>query len=148
MGITSAQFRIGSVLYPQSAIKFSRDPADRNLGEMYNEVRKAFGTLSSYSHGTQLDADTFGVNATCTVAASARGTDVSERFLIAYDFETFSKSATESGINVGDRALPVNLDLDIANAANTGQEAARFDIFAMCDCIIYIDLAGKVTTRI
>ena len=48
MGITSAQFRIGSVLYPQSAIKFSRDPADRNLGEMYNEVRKAFGTLSSY----------------------------------------------------------------------------------------------------
>ena len=68
--------------------------------------------------------------------------------LIAYDFETFSKSATESGINVGDRALPVNLDLDIANDANTGQEAARFDIFAMCDCIIYIDLAGKVTTRI
>lgn len=148
MGITSAQFRIGSVLYPQSAIKFSRDPADRNLGEMYNEVRKAFGTLSSYSHGTSLDADTFGVNATCTVAASARGTDVSERFLIAYDFETFSKSATESGINVGDRALPVNLDLEIANVANTGQEAARFDIFAMCDCIIYIDLAGKVTTRI
>ena len=34
------------------------------------------------------------------------------------------------------------------NDANTGQEAARFDIFAMCDCIIYIDLAGKVTTRI
>ena len=48
---------------------------------------------------------------------------------------------------MGDRALPVNLDLDIANAANTGQEAARFDIFAMCDCIIYIDLAGKVTIR-
>ena len=82
------------------------------------------------------------------MAGSAKGGDVSERFLIAYDFETFSKSATESGINVGDRALPVNLELNIDGGANTGLQATRFDIFAMCDCIIYIDLAGKVTTRI
>ena len=61
---------------------------------------------------------------------------------------TLSNVSAILGINVGDRALPVNLDLEIANVANTGQEAARFDIFAMCDCIIYIDLAGKVTTRI
>ena len=49
---------------------------------------------------------------------------------------------------MGDRALPVNLDLKISDDANVGREPTRFDIFAMCDCIIYIDLAGKVTTRI
>ena len=79
LGITSAQFRIGSVLYPQSTIKFSRDPADRNLGEMYNEVRKAFGTLSSYSHGTSLSVANFGANDTCAVGGSARGGDQTER---------------------------------------------------------------------
>ena len=79
-------------------------------------MRKAFGTLSSYSHGTKLNVGTFGANATCAIAGSGRADDTSERFLIAYDFETFSKSATESGINVGDRALPVNLDLQIADA--------------------------------
>ena len=38
---------------------------------------------------------------------------------------------------------------DDANAnlteANSG---IRYDTFAMCDCIIYIDLMGKITTRI
>ena len=116
-------------------------------------MRKAFGTLSSLSHGTNLSSLTFGAQTDCRESGGALGTGNAaqtqkQNFLIAYDFETFSKSATESGINVGDRALPVNLDLEIANVANTGQEAARFDIFAMCDCIIYIDLAGKVTTRI
>jgi hypothetical protein len=26
--------------------------------------------------------------------------------------------------------------------------AGRYDTFAMCDCIIYIDLMGRITTRI
>ena len=79
-------------------------------------------------------------------------------FTIAYDFETFAKSATESGINVADRALPVSLTLDRtaianmvddANAALTeANSSIRYDTFAMCDCIIYIDLMGKITTRI
>ena len=59
---------------------------------------------------------------------SAQGGDPSERFLIAYDFETFSKSATESGINVGDRALPVNLDLKISDDANVGREPTRLGL--------------------
>ena len=47
---------------------------------------------------------------------------VKQFFTIAYDFETFAKSATESGINVADRALPVSLTLDrtaIATAPDT-----------------------------
>jgi hypothetical protein len=84
---------------------------------------------------------------------------VKQFFTIAYDFETFAKSATESGINVADRSLPVSLHLDreeILNMTNTANAAnllaadggIRYDCFAMCDCIIYIDLMGKITTRI
>ena len=84
---------------------------------------------------------------------------VKQFFTIAYDFETFAKSATESGINVADRSLPVSLHLDrtaIANMRNNANGAdlvnadggIRYDCFAMCDCIIYIDLMGKITTRI
>ena len=79
-------------------------------------------------------------------------------WLLAYDFETFAKSATESGINVSDRALPVSLQLKRKNAGlavtdadGTGfspSKAIRYDTFAMCDCIIYIDLMGRITTRI
>jgi hypothetical protein len=81
-------------------------------------------------------------------------------FLIAYDFETFAKSATESGINVADRALPVSFNfksdgagslaggvLKAGGTAETNQKI-RYDTFAMSDCIIYIDLMGKITTRI
>ena len=45
------------VSYSLRAIKYNRAS---NKGEMYNEVRKAFGTLSSYSHGTMLSNTTFG----------------------------------------------------------------------------------------
>ena len=69
--------------------------------------------------------------------------------MLAYDFETFAKSASESGINVSDRALPVNLELtNNATAGHGGDAPCRYDIFAMSDCIIYIDLMGRVSTRI
>ena len=44
-GISELQFRVGSVLYPQSAIKFS----NTNKGELFNEVRKCFGTIGAYN---------------------------------------------------------------------------------------------------
>jgi hypothetical protein len=57
------------------------------------------------------------------------------------------KSATESGINVSDRALPITVSLK--KGSDVGQNrAGRYDTFAMCDCIIYIDLMGRITTRI
>ena len=140
MGITGAQFRIGSVLYPQSKIAYSNN----NKGEVYNEIRKCFGTIGSYNHGTMLNDATFHAAAADTVGTGDAG-GVRSLWMLAYDFETFAKSATESGINVSDRALPVNLELDIEATNNA---ATRFDIFAMSDCIIYIDLMGRVSTRI
>jgi hypothetical protein len=143
LGITELQFRIGSVLYPQSAIKFS----PTNKGELFQEIRKCFGTIGSYNHGTMLNHATFANNA--DEAAATVGASGSQRSLwfAAYDFETFAKSATESGINISDRALPVTLSLTKGGLADQ-KRAGRYDTFAMCDCIIYIDLMGRITTRI
>ena len=143
MGITEVQFRIGSVLYPQEPIKFSNS----NKGELFQEIRKCFGTIGSYNHGTMLNDSTLQTvdderPATVGIASSQRSL-----FMMAYDFETFAKSATESGINVSDRALPVTMSLTKRTAANVNV-ATRYDTWAMCDCIIYIDLMGRMTTRI
>jgi hypothetical protein len=150
-GINQVQFRVGSVLYPQSVINFTKE----NPGELLHEVRKAFGTLGSYTHGTLLNRDNYQLKTSSTDAdidgAPGPGEQKS-RFVIAYDFETFAKSATESGLNVGDRALPISMEINRVNhtgaAAAPTAEATRLDIFAMCDCIIYIDLMGRITTRI
>lgn len=161
-GITAAQFRIGSVLYPQSAMKFS----NTNKGELFNEIRKCFGTIGSYAHGTSLNATTFKEMDVVDCQDDTVGTGTTRQsWVLAYDFETFAKSATESGINVADRALPVSLEITrgaLADATATGRagieraaggdldanQTIRYDCFAMCDCIIYIDLMGKITTRI
>ena len=157
VGINAAQFRIGSVLYPQSAIKFT----EQNKGEVFNEIRKCFGTIGSYAHGTSLNTSTFKVmNRADTTTANVGSGTLRQHFVLAYDFETFAKSATESGINVADRALPVSLEItretlvggaDALRPDGGGADAnqsIRYDVFAMCDCIIYIDLMGKITTRI
>ena len=146
MGIDEYQFRIGSVLYPQSPVTYS----NTNKGETYNEIRKCFGTLGSYNHGTMLNDVTFTRNANeaANNAAIAQGGSPYSLWMLAYDFETFSKSATESGINVADRALPVTLELKRSGGGNQHHLPTRLDIFAMCDCIIYLDLSGRITTRI
>ena len=143
MGITEAQFRIGSVLYPQEPIKFS----EANKGELFQEIRKCFGTIGSYNHGTMLNDATFSQAADERIATVGIAGSTRSLFMIAYDFETFAKSATESGINVSDRALPVTMTLKKEGVANV-LEATRYDTWAMCDCIIYIDLMGRMTTRI
>eukprot|EP01043_Picozoa_sp_COSAG02_P102242 COSAG02_NODE_38266_length_431_cov_0.689759_1_plen_110_part_10 len=98
-------------------------------------------------------------------------------FVAAYNFEGFAKTATESGINVADRALNVTCEIQrsTANAAGRaraditallnaagGNAAAlavleekfgynqniRYDIFAQTDMIIYIAANGEISTTI
>ena len=145
MCINEIQFKVGSVLYPQEAIKFSAE----NAGEMYNEIRKCFGTIGSYNHGTMLNKTTF----TPTVDAAASRTpgagEARQLFVAAYDFETFAKSATESGLNTSDRSLPVSFTVKTAAVGGGVNDlVVRYDVFAMADCILYINLAGKLSTRI
>ena len=58
MGIDSMQFKVGSILFPQEPIAFNA----ANPGEMYNEIRKCFGTIGSYNHGTMLNKSILKVN--------------------------------------------------------------------------------------
>ena len=64
--------------------------------------------------------------------------------------ETFAKSATESGLNTSDRALPVSFTVRTTPVGNAAVEdlIVRYDVFAMADCILYISLDGKLSTRI
>ena len=144
MGISEVQFRVGSVLYPQAPITFS----DTNRGEAYNEIRKCFGTIGSYAHGTMLNSVTYQRHANEINTHVGLTASVKSLFMYAYDFETFAKSATESGLNVADNALPVVMECKLNGSANQADQQARIDMFAMCDCIIYIDSLGRVSTRI
>ena len=69
-------------------------------------------------------------------------------FVAAYDFETFAKSSTESGLNTSDRSLPVSFTVKTSAVNNVSDLVVRYDVFAMADCILYINLAGKLSTRI
>ena len=90
---------------------------------------------------------------TPTVDAAASYTpgagNARQLFVAAYDFETFAKSATESGLNTSDRSLPVSFTVKTeAVGAGVNDLVVRYDVFAMADCILYINLAGKLSTRI
>jgi hypothetical protein len=75
--------------------------------------------------------------------------EVRQLWAAAYDFETFAKSATESGLNTSDRAIPVSFTVKTSEvAAAITALNVRYDVFAMADCIIYIGLDGRMQTRI
>eukprot|EP01045_Picozoa_sp_COSAG04_P019783 COSAG04_NODE_1956_length_5141_cov_4.223126_4_plen_500_part_00 len=147
-GINSIQFRVGSVLYPQSAIEFS----DTNKGELFNEIRKCFGTIGVYNYGTSLNTATVRVTTANEMKpaedAAPKPEGVKSTWLAAYDFETFAKSATESGLNTADRALAVTMDVKRTGIDANEANGVRYDTFAMCDCIIYISQNGEIFTRI
>ena len=75
---------------------------------------------------------------------------VMSNFVVAYDFETFAKSATESGLNTSDRSLPVTMNVkrNFTAPGGGGTTGIRYDTYAMCDCIIYISQNGEIFTRI
>ena len=68
----------------------------------------------------------------------------------AYDFETFTKSATDAVLYTSDRSLPVSFTVKttVVGAGAVDNLAVRYDVFAMADCILYISLDGKLSTRI
>ena len=144
MCIDEIQFKVGSIIYPQEAIRFSAD----NAGEMYNEIRKCFGTIGSYNHGTMLNKTTFTPTVDAATSYTPGAGNARQLFVAAYDFETFAKSSTESGLNTSDRSLPVSFTVKTSAVNNVSDLVVRYDVFAMADCILYINLAGKLSTRI
>ncbi len=114
-------FRIGSIQYPQRGVAVT----DENIGESYSELKKTFGVLGDYSHNNFINRTTF----TRGVSLNLPGTQFSF-FSAAYGFEGFAKTATESGINVSDRALPVVCEIkrqEFSDTATAGVEKQIFD---------------------
>lgn len=159
-GINEYAFRVGSVQYPQRPVSVS----STNMGESYSELKKVFGVLGNYTHNNYINKSTF----IRTSRDCNRGSCYSF-FTAAYGFEGFSKSASESGLNVSDRALSVvceikrsvnGVDKAIAKDITTDAIKAngtfdtkecsniRYDIFAMTDMIIYITADGSISTRV
>jgi hypothetical protein len=140
----SYQYRIGSVLYPATAVKVSA----KNIGEVSQEVRKLFGTVGDYTHGTLVNKTSSLAGVVHTGPTATDGSNGIGNFVFGYDFEGFSKTATESGLNISDRALNVSMQLNLKIGKSCADNDLRLDTFAMCDCLIYVGLDGSVTSRI
>ena len=84
--IISAFFNIDK--YFPSAIRFS----NTNKGELFNEIRKCFGTIGSYAHGSSLNSVTIREMDRIDTQNNRVGTGtLQQNWLLAYDFETFAK---------------------------------------------------------
>lgn len=153
-GLTEYQFRVGSVVYPATSVKAnvgalgSVANSYTNRGEVYSELRKAFGTLGDYSEGGLcLSKETYlqPGSAAFTDAAAAAAVAPQPRFApFALDFESFPKTALESGVNTADRSLPMSLEIKQTGIANT----CNVDVWVMCDAIFYVNLDGSVSVSI
>ena len=137
-GITSYQFRIGSVVYPPTAVQVGDD----NKGEAYQELRKAFGTVGSLDHGGVL-LNNFTYLASPTACALTGAHPVLSPY--GLDFEAFNRTALESGVNSADRSLPITLELTAASASAT---AATTDVYVLCDAIFYVNLDGTCSVSV
>lgn len=137
-GITEYQFRIGSVVYPPTAVAVSTT----NKGEAYQELRKSFGTLGSLEHGgVLLNSATYLASPTTGSATGA----VPHLAPFGLDFEAFNRTALESGVNSADRSLPISLELTAASASAT---LATTDCYVLCDAIFYVNLDGTCSVSI
>ena len=138
-GLTSYQFRVGSVLYPPHKVQAGAT----NKGEPYMELRKAFGTLGDYQHGGVLLDGTSYYTAADKALATAGQAPVLTPF--ALDFESFPKTALENGINSADRSLPITLEIERNGGPNA---ASDVEVWVMCDAVFYVNLDGSVSVSI
>ena len=61
------------------------------------------------------------------------------------DFQSFPKTALESGINTADRSL--NMSLELTRTAGSGN-ACVVDAWLLCDAIFYVNLDGSVSVSV
>mgnify|MGYP003650237686 FL=1 len=139
-GIESFQFRVGSVAYPSSPVDCGAAAANKSIP--YMELRKAFGTLNDYLHGSPLaQKGTYLSSATASAAAGASGIVGP----LGYSFDSFPSTALESGTNSAANSLVTTLELKGAVGATT---ATTVDIYAMCDMMVYVNLDGSVSVSV
>ena len=167
----TAQFRIGSVVYPAKPITFNiGDQFDANdarsyintagigMSEAFNETKKAWGKIGD-THGSGVvgfgnfrgQSGSLRSNAApdCVVSTGVNSNMLFfPMFCLGYDFESFQRSALESGVNTADRSLPVILELTGFQSGNAGAQTARIDTYVMMDAIFYVSLDGTCSVSV
>ena len=147
-GLDSFQFRVGSVVYPPTPVQLTRNGNNYiNKGESYQELRKAFGTCGDYSEGGVMLADSgdFGFLPPASVVACSIGSQQPRMSPLGLDFQSFPKTALESGINTADRSLNMSLELKRTGGVNA---PCVIDAWIMADAIFYVNLDGSVSVSV
>eukprot|EP01046_Picozoa_sp_COSAG06_P026200 COSAG06_NODE_2243_length_7267_cov_3.942662_3_plen_421_part_00 len=117
VGIEELQFRIGSMLYPSEPLQFN----NKNKGELFNEIRKCFGTIHGYNYGTRLNNVTFRESATVD-STTGNLTTGSENFAAASTAPTmlqYSRGKVMAGQLANQKAA------DSYSVAGTGSGSVR-----------------------
>ena len=142
----SFQMKIGSVLHPATPIDANLDNPAVNRAEVFSELAKCWGTLSSVNGVGVLSSLNYATT-DCDVAgmavdAGAGAPAQSYRFApFGIDLEAFQRTALESGVNTADRSLPISLIIDVAAAQ---AEACNLDAYVAYDSLYFIDEMGSI----
>ena len=142
----SFQLKIGSVLHPATPIEANLDTPANNRAEVFSELAKCWGTLSSVNGVGVLSTPNYATT-DCDVAGMAvdagpgNGPQSFRFSPFGIDLEAFQRTAIESGVNTADRSLPISLIVDIA-AVNA--EAINIDAYVAYDSLYFIDEMGSI----
>lgn len=142
----SFQMKIGSVLHPATPIEANLDAPSVNRAEVFCELAKCWGTLSSVNGVGILNSFNYATT-DCDVAGMAVDAGPgapAQTFRFApfgIDLEAFQRTALESGVNTADRSLPISLIVDIAAAQ---AEATNIDAYVAYDSLYFIDEMGSI----
>ena len=142
----SFQMKIGSVLHPATPIEANLDNPSVNRAEVFSELAKCWGVLSSVNGVGILNSFNYAI-ADCDVGnmpvdAGPGAPANTLRFApFGIDLEAFQRTALESGVNTADRSLPISLIIDIAAAQ---AEATNIDAYVAYDSLYFIDEMGSI----
>ena len=140
------QFRIGSVLYPPTAVRCSTS----QKSEALMELNKAFGSIGFVDgKGSLLTAQSYAVNTNRAGAKYPVGNKAVYDSAFSFcpfglDFEAFPRTALESGVNTADFSLPTNLILSGATFTNP----TNINVWVLADAIFYVNMDGSVSVSV
>jgi|TARA_Y100000296_G_scaffold24603_1_gene29026 hypothetical protein len=151
MGLVSYQLKIGSVVYPPTAVSATAAGISLSTSaECLMELEKAWGnTGSRFGLSNETNMSTFyselEVRSTGFAGVGAAVGNGMYRFApFGLDLEAFQKVAIESGVNTADRSLPISLITEHTGA----QAVTTIDVWVLADALFYINQDGSMSVSV
>jgi hypothetical protein len=129
-GITDYTFRVGSQIMPTKA--------PNNIQEQFMEVIKAIGSVSDLNHHPSIEKTSYSLNASTAMTAVNNATVNSGSFYIGLDLESYA-NANKDSIFAGYNSNTDDIFAVINVGANAITSTARFDAFALFDCVVVLE---------